>query len=249
MSYRFKMFFKQLKENENPLAFIESVKNDVANRSVDILKSELVPYLPSLDTVPEDASKIDTCWNKRASQLDQEWLQHVYDMNFVYWEKENLVGMCCGSWYSNLGMFDTEFYFQNSTDQDYEFDCWSDSISVFYQAKSDIAGMSLKDMHTKYLDYCDLEDVENDPEYYQKVALYDCIFNRLHLEEWCAMSNKSHSSFVSFRVSPILNYDLMKLAMVLDGWNPDRSNGLRYKYMREEGLINVDQENEEDRDI
>lgn len=117
MSYRFHMLFKQLNENENPLKFIESVKNDVANRSVDILKSELIPCLPSFDTVPEDASQIDLDWHIRATQLDREWLQHVYDMNFVYWEKENLVGMCCGSLYSNSGMFDTEFYFQNSADQ------------------------------------------------------------------------------------------------------------------------------------
>lgn len=251
MSYGFSMLFKQLKENESPLKFIESVKNDVANRSVDILKRSLVPYLPSLDRRFGKEYKIDDNWHIRASGLDEEWLQHVYDMDFVYWEDEYLVGMCCGSWYDNPCMFDTEFYFQNSTDQDYEFDCWSDDIDAFYKAKLEVVDLAAKDIHSKYLSYCDLEDVQEYPEYYRKVALYENVFNRLHLEDWLTGNNKDNPSFTSIRVNPISQHNLMELAITLDGWKMDKSDGLRYMYMQHNGMINSnkDVEQEDNREI
>lgn len=100
-------------------------------------------------------------------------------------------------------------------------------------------------MHAKYLDYCDLKDIEEDPEYYRKVALYDCIFNRLHLEAWLARGNKDDPAFTSIRVNPISQHDLVNLAIALDGWKKDWSDGLRYGYMQRSGMINGDVEQDD----
>lgn len=102
------MYFKQLEENENPLLFIEKVKTEVGLHADDMIGEQIaLAAIPSLR------------YGKKQKIADEHWLQHVFNLKFVYWPEEHLLGLS-GYHYPGITeqMFDTHFCFQNSSDQD-----------------------------------------------------------------------------------------------------------------------------------
>lgn len=96
------------------------------------------------------------------------------------WYCEEIQSLCI-VWGSNVkeidDWFDGYVYFQNSTDQDYDYETW-DFNAMFRGIRENIQNMSREEFLKKhkeiYPDYwCDDEDIPEDLEYHRKSLVYD----------------------------------------------------------------------------
>ena len=203
MSYRFGMFFKQLDENEDPLSFICKIKTEVG-----IHAKEMIGHQIPVEAIPSFRKSVNV-------ETDEHWIQHVFNLRFVYWPEKHLLGLSGYDFtYEVNKLFDTHFSFQNSTDQDYDFDCWSDKINVFRNYKQRYMFADLKTLcKDNPKQWYTLEEVKEDPDYYRKTMLYEKIYEDvLHLDHW--LYNEPDEKFVAITVNPIdsdrLKFQLQK---------------------------------------
>lgn len=157
MSYAFNLYFKQLSDGDSPLGFMNDVIKVIYANAKEIVV-DATYYIPSL-------SKIHSSDERTKYITNGYWLYKLFTFDFIYWQEENLVALS-GYQYPDAvkNLFDTQFGFQNSTDQDYDLELWNDKIDVFKRNK---------------------ETINSDPnEESTKTALYEKIFCELCLDEW-----------------------------------------------------------------
>ena len=219
MSYCFGMFFKQVKKEEVIDIMNQCAKYLIENSYEYIKKS--VYYIPSV--------------RNRGDEITNEyWLDTLFSLNFVYWDDINLLGLSGYEYPCEIRkMFTTHVTFQNSTDQDYEYDDWNDKIDVFKECKqyveklsdSDIAGLfnedSLADDDIAGL-FNEDSLADDDLDYYRKTCLYNKIYEKLSLEDW--LYDNYSDSFKRFKINAIdssekkfnINTKLKKFLQTLD---------------------------------
>ena len=201
MSYAFGMFFKQIKQ-EDLLSFIDKVQAEMRNHAEEWINYNKY-YAPSvrLFTLHSDELKFAKAY------LDEYWLNTVFTSRFVYWPDYNLLGV---SGYKLPGeienWFDGHFSFQNSSDQDYDYDQWPTGIDHF-TARIDRVKNADDGRLFEYVDGLmgeySIEEIKADPEYFKKVCIYDMIYEDLQLNDW--LYNRDNPAFYQFSINAINN--------------------------------------------
>lgn len=166
MSYRANIYLKQFNNEGNAVVFANKVSDVIMSYSKELLKSNL--------------------FSVKDNQYPY-WLYAFYNFKFVYFKEFNVLGLIGDYGIEEVSdMFDTNFYFQNSCDQDYDYELWNDKIFVFKELKEKIKSLSdielanemINDKST-YYNESDREDIINDIDYYRKLYLYEVITNNL----------------------------------------------------------------------
>ncbi len=216
MSYGFELYFKQVNSKEEAFEFALKVVNNVKKNATERIKNAKF-YIPSHREMEE---------NKLA---DEYWLYSTFTNSFTYWEEYNLLGMFSVRIPKETEeMFDTKFYFQNSTDQNYDYSQWGTKINYFNEVIDKVKKMSVEELFEgpimKYWYHHEedeevwnelRESIEKDPEYYYQSSVYHIIFNELDLDTWMDDENESEK-FIRFNLCAINGGDeYFKLRTIL----------------------------------
>ena len=201
MSYGFSILFKQVNSKEEAMEFALKVTDSVRENALERIQNAKY-FIPSHVNFLEGDNK----------EADENWLYSCFTNCFTYWEKYHLLGMFETRIPSaTRKMFDSSVYFQNSTDQNYDYERWN-GISFFEETRDSILNMTQRDL-INILDthWCyDADDEERDKlfeniqndEYYRKSAVYNAIFDKLDLDTWMD-DEKTSDSFIRFNFCAI----------------------------------------------
>lgn len=168
MSYRLNMNLKQFNGMDNYYEFANNVVTTIMRDSKSLLSDKLY-------CIPR-------------TEIDNEypyWLYSFYNFKFVYFKDFDVLGLIGDYGNNTNNMFDTNFYFQNSSDQNYEYDSWSDKIKIFKETKEWIISLSDKELadvmvdSSDYYKESDKDDILLYADYYRKTFLYESITDRL----------------------------------------------------------------------
>lgn len=199
MSYAFGMFFKQIKQ-EDLLSFIDKVQAEMRNHAKEWIDYNKY-YAPSvrLFTLHSDEFKFAKAY------LDEYWLNTLFTSRFIYWPDYDLLGV---SGYKLPGeienWFDGHFSFQNSSDQDYDYETWPKGIRQFKARIDRIKNAddsTLYECIDKYMGDYSIEEIKADPEYFKKVCIYDMIYEDLQLNDW--LYNHDNPAFYQLSINAI----------------------------------------------
>lgn len=152
--------------------------------SADELIKENIYYIPSIRlNISEDMEK-DYRVNWR--EADRNWLYKLFSVNIIYWEKYELLGIV-GEIPKGIKETLTTIDFQNSSDQDYDYDYWH-GVHFFEDVLEKLEHADINTIFS-YLnkngnDRYDITDIEENPDYYGKLAVYDTIYNALDIHKW-----------------------------------------------------------------
>ena len=175
MSYSFGMFFKQVKDKNEAFAIALQASNLYYKNAKEVLNNERY-YIPS---VRDDSDQ---------RSADRFWLNEVFTLGFVYWDKHKLLGLSGYNYPKEVtDLFDCHVTFQNSCDQDYDFDTWDHKINLFREYK--VRYQSMPENELKFhlgSDYEDedLNEREGMLDYYRRSLFYSFIYDELHLNNW-----------------------------------------------------------------
>jgi hypothetical protein len=202
MSYGFGMFFKQVDSLEDVLDVMESVNKNMIQYSKEELEFQ-IPYVPTIRFPDISASKY-------SEYIDEYWLDSAFTLRYVYWKDENLLGLCgCRFPKKVEELFDTNIYFQNSIDQNYDFDLWSDKIKIFKRLKEEYKEKSPDQLLD---DFTEMDDILNDVDYFRKSKLYEAVFKELALDDW--LYERDNEKFKRFGINAVECMD-KKMEIVL----------------------------------
>lgn len=119
----------------------------------------------------------------------------TFTFRFVYFPKHKILGL--------VGEFDdfsaTSVYFQNSTDQDYDYEEWN-GISLFEKLAKEVKQFSPDQIVRFFPELPDAEIREN-LEYWRRTCLYQMIYEGLHLNKWLYRDYKENAqddTFITF---------------------------------------------------
>ena len=172
MSYSATINFKTIKEGEL-YAFFKKIK-DTCKEKFDEIAEDNCIYMPSINK--DYLLKNDSEYGK--DQLDRAWMRNsVFSYRFFYIPEHNLLGVF-GVPDAVNDIFDLTCYFQNSCDQDYDFEDWK-GITIFEQIAEKWKNATDSDVIKHYredrgFDY-DEEDA-SDIDYYRRSFAYDEIW-------------------------------------------------------------------------
>lgn len=192
MSYGFGLRFKQCE------SFEEAVKTAI--QCSDIYKTQYAEVL-----------KLNEFYipSRRSDRYDEEhdnyWIYSLFNIQFIWWERWNLLA-ALGLNHPNQmqELLPTAIYFQNSTDQDYNYEYWSDNIYLFREIKQKVLNFSIEELFQHYKksnNGIEQAEVEENPEYWRKSYLYDTIYEELELNKW--LYGYPGNSFKRFTLSAI----------------------------------------------
>lgn len=172
MSYWFGMSFVKCKKDELLKKMQEMKENDLNKEYAEKLIKDNIWYRPSMDI--EDTQLRVWKWNKW-------WVEKLFTHRYVYWEKYELLGV--SSEILAHG-FTTQIYFQNSSDQNYEYNEWS-GIPEFEETVKSIRGLSNETILEGYVeDVEECNDKDEVIEYARKTLVYNKIYEMLELDNW-----------------------------------------------------------------
>ena len=171
MSYNATISFKTVEQSEI-YPFFQQIKECV-RRNIEAIAEDEFLYMPSI--------RYEHLYsNERPvvrDDADRAWAKGVFTMRFFYLAEHNLLGVF-GVPDAACDIFDDSIYFQNSCDQDYEFETW-EKVPVFaliaekWKSASDEA---VKAKHTEERDGEWDEDEMPDLDYYRRTFAYDEIW-------------------------------------------------------------------------
>ena len=119
MSYSATICFKAVREGEI-YDFLKQIKDACKEKLEEIAKDEFI-YMPSIKN--DYMVKNDSDWVKE--QLDRAWMRNaVFSYRFFYIPEHSLLGVFSVPSAIN-DIFDLTCCFQNSCDQDYDFEDWN----------------------------------------------------------------------------------------------------------------------------
>jgi hypothetical protein len=203
MSYHATISFKTLKTNEI-YPFLQKIKETTSGTLEKIAEDEYF-YLPSFRyrhlyegvpaTVREDA---DESWAKGA----------VFTTRFFYLAEHDLLGVF-GVPSEVQGIFDDSIYFQNSCDQDYDFDEWS-KIPPFQRIAEKWRTATDNEVKERFVSERyeeELDEVESvGLDYYRRTFAYDDIWGMCEDYMWHDESAVHLSLFGYYDFQPIKRF-------------------------------------------
>ena len=196
MSYAFNMFFTECRQEDVMDKCLMTVENIMANAK-EYMKdnSFFMPY-----------NKFDLEGMRYKHAFTDAYLYRLFNFRFVYWPEHKLLGF--SHFEGNIKdlikeQFPMCIYFQNSCDQDYEHATWN-GISLFEEYVERAKTMSAQEIVSNsdgYYSDRDVEDIEEDIEYYRRAIVYRMIFNDLNLNDW--LYGRENDSFKRFAINGI----------------------------------------------
>lgn len=158
-------------------------------------------YIPSIRY-----SHIEEATNM-AEVADRYWLENLFKFRFLYWPKYRLLGLV-GSNRIDDPAFPMSIYFQNSTDQNYDFQEWLEgNIPFFKEHVETITNMPQSKLFDICKDYLDEDTDLSNPEielYMRQSLLYQRIFSALELQSWLyADDSKKDVPYIQFALNGI----------------------------------------------
>ena len=176
MSYCFEMSFKEIKK-EDVLDYCISFSEYCKKHAKSIIEENKY-YIPSIKRNLEKLDKkayASSSWRI----ADRYWLHKLFDTRFVYWPEKEILGIARSipkEFDDNL----TNVYFQNSSDQDYDFEIWK-GISYFENIVEKYRDADIETLRA-YFDDSDIND--EDLDYYRKSFIYKKIYEEMELDNW-----------------------------------------------------------------
>lgn len=203
MSYGFDLMFKQVSNKLEAYELAHEFANKCYKKGMEYIEDSKY-YIPSMRL---------RCGEK----ADEYWLYRLFSFSFIYWEKYNLLAVL-GQRYPEEAreLFDLQVYFQNSTDQDYEFEEWGNCIPLFNELVDKAKNMSVDEIYaifnTDGKDWYEKEDIEKNLDYYRRSAVYEQIYALLDLNAW--LWDNDDFQFSRFSVSALDSTEKHSIAMV-----------------------------------
>lgn len=165
MSYAFGMFFKQIKQ-EDLLSFIDKVQSEMrnhANEWIDYNK-DYAPSVRSVRSLTNEPKFIKAF-------MDEYWLNTLFTSRFVYWPNYDLLGVSGYKFPGEIeNWFDGHFTFQNSSDQDYDYETWPAGIDLFATRINRVKNADDSNLYeyvNKFMAEYSMEEIKADPEYFK----------------------------------------------------------------------------------
>ena len=172
MSYGAQICFKTIPAKDL-FGFFQNLKTECSQKFKEIAKDNFL-YLPSKRS---EYKKIDEYLQEQANR---SWMRdNIFSFRYFYLPELELLGMfSIPNEVENL--FDTSIYFQNSSDQDYEWEVWNgvekfEAVAYKWQNLSNEA--VFKHYRTNDGGFSDDEESTFDYDYYRKTFCYDEIWD------------------------------------------------------------------------
>lgn len=216
MSYAFNMSFATAANEKEAFVLARRyVEKCMEEKNAKKIIEDNDLYIPSsrFDTIGEEARGI-------ANFADKYWLESLFKFRFLYWPKYELLSIVGGN-LINDPTFPMTMYFQNSTDQDYDFQEWLEGNIPFFKEHvefiQNIPFIRLMDTCKDWFD----DGVDfSDPKieaYMRQSLLYNRIFSALELKSWLyADDSEKETSYIQFALSGIQDmYEASELYTML----------------------------------
>lgn len=177
MSYSATICFKTVKENEL-YPFLKKIKDTCKEKFDEIAKDEFI-FMPSINK--NYLLKNDSEYAKE--QLDRAWVRNsIFSYRFFYISEHNLLGVFSIPT-AVKEIFDLTCFFQNSCDQDYEFEEWK-SIPVFEKIAKKWKNATNEEVY-KTFEYPEEYKEPIDYDYYRRSCAYDEIWKMCENYLYC----------------------------------------------------------------
>ena len=168
MSYSATICFKTVREGEI-YDFLKQIKDACKEKLEEIAKDEFI-YMPSIKN--DYMVKNDSDWVKE--QLDRAWMRNaVFSYRFFYIPEHSLLGVLSVPSAIN-DIFDLTCYFQNSCDQDYDFEDWN-GIPYFEFIAEKWKNATDEEVY-KTFEYPEEHEEPIDYDYYRRSNAYEEIW-------------------------------------------------------------------------
>ena len=167
MSYYATINFKTVKEGEL-YGFLKQIKDACKAKFDEIAKGNYI-FMPSINK--DYLLKNDSEYAK--DQLDRAWMRNsIFSYRFFYIPEHNLLGVFGVPEVEDI--FDLTCYFQNSCDQDYDFEAWK-GIPIFEQIAEKWKNATNEEVY-KSFKYPDEHEEPIDYDYYRRSFAYNEIW-------------------------------------------------------------------------
>lgn len=219
MSYSCTISFKQIKPEEI-YSFLQKLKEEAIKIAPDVIKDEYIwsPIYKWMEFDEEKKllikeEKFFNAHDKdvvRAERENEDWVIRCFSFRW-YWDFEKGVLMLYSIPKQIQHLFDNTVYFQNSCDQDYDFEDWSgiqymEDIANKWKSLSDEDFIKIY-KESRYYDDWDEDEkyIQKWQDYYRKTMCYDEIWNRI---EWTLYDDREITYITLF--SKWNDYEVLK---------------------------------------
>lgn len=212
MSYYARIYFKQTKSMEEAIILLNSFIKEYS--SIDNMKKVIEDnryfiyrniYNAELKVSKKEPYKYIT--------ILKHLFQPLLTFKAMYYPKYKLLGLCFYDETNTINKyFDNFVEFQNSCDQDYEYETWNILGDFFVNKAEYFKTMPLEEL-LKVNDYF-LDDYNYDKEYFLKIldyhrrsSMYDFVWKELDLDSWLWTKESKTGVFIPLNLCVPLTND------------------------------------------
>lgn len=187
MSYSIDLAFREVKEGEDSLFIIQQIKNRIIE-NIDYLIKDNITYSPYI----RDSLEWEDLDVRELSSKTIDWLERMLMYKFIYFPERHLIACVTTKEPFLEDLFENFTFFQNSCDQDYNYDTWKgikqfeevvDKVQpIPYTEEGKQQLIELLRSHHPYWNSSDLEECCKNLEsfeYWKRSAVYSIIFDPL----------------------------------------------------------------------
>lgn len=131
----------------------------------------------------------------------------IFSHRLVYWPKHYMAAVVGDCLHDSFKKDMVHVYFQSSTDQDYDFDEWSDKIPYFWHEKENVLALSEEKLFEETAGFD-----SSDADYRRRHLLYQRIFDGLSLDNWLDSAEKEEG-FRMIRVNGVISDEVELILM------------------------------------
>lgn len=202
MSYSCTIHFKNIKADE-VYSFFQELKTKLISKIDDIAKDNFL-WLPSI----RDEYKYKDIDKFIVREINRSWVHNsLFKYRYFYIPQHELLGVfSLPDGFDD--MFDNVSYFQNSCDQDYEFDEWK-GVPIFEQIAEKWKNTTDENIRKHYIErYYSIDDDEDfDCDYYRKSFTYD--------EIWKMFEDYLYNDSMCVYVSIFGGYEISEIIYII----------------------------------
>lgn len=187
MSYAIDIMFHKVDNKLEAFELAQEAMKVVAANANDILEDNKYYCPMSRKEAKEEGtpSHMYSKYEESVSQATRYWIRALMTYRFMYWPEQKLLGVIGHeSLLEPLGW--KGVYFQNSTDQDYEYKEWADICAAFDEAVQKCQNMTDEAIKEK-ADETTLDDYDTEErfqwycDYTRRSAVYQAIYEMLDI--------------------------------------------------------------------
>ena len=203
MSYYTNIYFKKVSSLEEGVKILNDyikeykdieIMRKVIENNMEYLNQQFKKCGVDLDEICEKYLEKNYINDSTFFNVGATVLQPLLTFNARYYPKFNLLALCIKDSTNTIDKyFDGNIEFQNSCDQDYDYETWNILGDYFINKAKEYEKMPVKELIDtfEFLDEEDeefkeevKEDVEHRLNYFRKVAMYAFVYDALDLDNW-----------------------------------------------------------------